>query len=257
MVLPLAGKSILIARPRHQAAGLAERIRTAGGEAVVFPTIEIEPVALDAHGREALARLATFDLAVFVSANAVQQALPLVRQAGGWPSNLTAAAIGQATAAALNLQGVDRILAPQDGADSEALLAMPELQEVRGRHVIVFRGVGGRELLADTLRSRGAQVIYVECYRRVRPAVDAAPVVLRLIGGQLHATLAASAEALVNLLELLPAEHRPLLLELPLVVSHPNVARAAGEAGFRRIAVASDGEARLFQALLVALGGPR
>jgi uroporphyrinogen-III synthase len=257
MALPLAGKAILIARPRHQAAGLAERIRVAGGEALVFPSLEIEPVAPDAQACEVLSRLASFDLAVFVSANAVQQAMPLLRALGGWPQRLTAAAVGQATASALQLQGVERVLTPRDGADSQALLALPQLQEMQGRQVIVFRGVGGRELLADTLRSRGAQVAYVECYRRVRPAIDAAPMAGRLAGGQLHATLVASGEALANLLELLPAPQRPLLLELPLVVTHPNVARAAGGLGFRRVAVASGGESELFQALLVALGGPR
>jgi len=254
---PLAGKAILIARPRHQAAGLAERIRAAGGEAVVFPTLEIEPVAPDAQAQGVLSRLAAFDLAVFVSANAVQQAIPLVRAAGGWPQGLKVAAVGQATASALRAHGVERVMLPQDGADSEALLALPELRDVRGLQVIIFRGVGGRELLGDTLRSRGAQVTYIECYRRVIPATDAAPVARRLELGELHATLVASAEALANLLQLLPAPHRPALIELPLLVTHANVARAAGRLGFRRVAVASGGEAELFQALLVALGGPR
>jgi uroporphyrinogen-III synthase len=254
MPLPLAGKAVLIVRPRHQAGGLAERTRAAGGEAVVFPSLEIEPVAPDARSAQALSQLGQFDLAVFISANAVQQAMPWVREAGGWPPPLTAAAVGQATAAALRAQGVARVLVPDAGADSEALLALPELQDMRGRRVLVFRGVGGRELLADTLRSRGAQVSYVECYRRVRPEIDPAPLAQRLASGQLHATLAASAEALANLLELVKA---PALLDLPLIVSHANVARAARGMGFRRVVVASGGEAELFQTLLVALGGPR
>jgi len=257
MPLPLAGKAVLIVRPRQQAAGLAERMRAAGGEPVVFPSLEIEPLAPDAQAAQALAQLARFDLAVFVSANAVQHALPLVRQAGGWPPRLTAAAVGPATAAALRAQGIGQVLVPEAGADSEALLALPQLQDMSGRQVVVFRGLGGRELLADTLRARGARVTYVECYRRTRPDIDATPVVQRLAAGRLQATLAVSAEALANLLALMPAPARPALLELPLVVSHANVARAARALGFPRVAVATGGEAELFQALLVVLGGPR
>src|SRR5512145_1797935 len=204
MPLPLAGKAVLIARPRGQAQALAERIRAAGGEHLVYLVLEIEPVAPDAQVRGALSALGTARLAVFVSANAVAHGLPLVRAAGGWPPTLTAAAVGAATASALRAQGVDRVLVPDQGADSEALLALPGLRSVAGQRVVIFRGVGGRELLADTLRSRGAQVAYVECYRRVKPALDASQILERVCAGTLHAAVAASAEALANLVELLP-----------------------------------------------------
>jgi uroporphyrinogen-III synthase len=250
MPLPLAGKAVLIARPRRQAQALAERIRAAGGEALVFPVLEIEPVAPDAQARAVLSTLGAAHLAVFISANAVEHGLRLVRAAGGWPATLTAVAVGAATASALRAQGVDRVLVPEHGADSEALLALPEMQSVGGQRIVIFRGVGGRELLADTLRSRGAQVAYVQCYRRGKPALDVSPVTERLRTRTLHAVVAASGEALANLVELLPD---PALLELPLCIAHPNVARTAHDLGFRRVQAATGGEAGLLDALIAAL----
>jgi len=246
---PLAGKAILIARPRRQAQALAERIRAAGGEALVFPALEIEPFAPDERARGALAGLGAAHLAVFVSVSAVEHGLALVRAAGGWPAALGAVAVGSATASALRAQGIERVLVPAHGGDSEALLALPELQNVSGQRIVIFRGVGGRELLANTLRSRGARVAYVECYRRGKPALEVGPVIERLHGGALHAVVAASGEALANLVELLPA---PALRALPLAVTHPNVARAAHDLGFRRIQVAA-GEADLLDALIAAV----
>ena len=254
MPLPLAGKAVLVARPRRQAQALAEGIRAAGGEPLVFPVLQIEPVAPDAQARGVLRALGAVRLAVFISANAVEHGLPLVRAAGGWPAGLTAAAVGAATAAALRAQGVHRVLVPAHGADSEALLALPELRDVEGQRIVIFRGVGGRELLADTLRGRGAQVIYVECYRRGKAPLDVGPVIERLRAGALHAVVAASGEALANLVELVP---EPALLELPLAVTHPNVARAAHDLGFRRVQAVAGGEAGLLDALVAATRGPR
>ena len=250
MALPLAGKCVLIARPRRQAEALAARIVAAGGEALVFPALEIEAVAPDAQARDALDKLGTAHLAVFVSANAVEYGLPLVRAAGGWPRALVAAAVGAATASALRAQRVERVLVPDQGADSEALLALPRLRDVRGQRIVIFRGVGGRELLATTLRRRGAHVSYVECYRRGKPELDVRPVIQHLRAGTLHATVAASGEALANLVELLPD---PALREVPLCVTHANVARVAGDLGFQRSRVAADGEDGMLEALIAAV----
>ncbi|WP_296815495.1 uroporphyrinogen-III synthase [Thiobacillus sp.] len=71
-------------------------------------------------------------------------------------------------------QGVEDVVTP-DGQDSEAVLALPQLQAVAGRQVVIVRGVGGRALMADTLRARGADVHFMECYRRTCPHADPAP----------------------------------------------------------------------------------
>jgi uroporphyrinogen-III synthase len=246
---PLAGRCFLLTRPRAESRRLAARIESAGGSVIVFPTLETEPVPLSAASREALDALPRQRLAVFISANAVRHGLQLVRTTVGWPPALQAAAVGRATADMLRAQGVRRVLTPQEGADSEALLALPELQQVQGWSVVVFRGVGGRELLADALQARGAQVAYVECYRRVVPVLDPAPVRAALAAGTLDAIVAASAEGVRNLQHMLGAECQALLGRVPLVVTHAHIQAAARTLGFERVHLAADAHDGVVDAL--------
>jgi uroporphyrinogen-III synthase len=252
----LAGRVVLVTRPAGQGEHLADRVRAAGGEAFLFPTLAIEPVAPSAHAIALLRHPHAFSWAVFVSANAVAHGLPHLPAAGTWPPGLRAAAVGAGTAAALRGRGVPQVLAPTAGADSESLLALPALQEVSGQRVLVFRGVGGRELLGDILRARGADVEYVECYRRVRPAADPEPLRVRLRRGELDAVTAASGEALVNLLEFAGAELAPRLVALPVFVTHVNIGEAAQGLGFRRVRVTPTSDEGLLQGMMAFFAAP-
>jgi uroporphyrinogen-III synthase len=228
---PLDKVRVLVTRPRDQAGRLAQLIEQAGGEVLRFPTIEIAPVDDAAALNALLARLDEFDLALFVSANAVTHALAALRRGGrAWPARLPAGAVGQATAAALRAQGVGEVLAPAGRFDAEALLELPALREVRGKRIVIFRGEGGREHLADTLRTRGARVEYAECYRRRRPDADAAPLVHALARGDLHVLTLTSVDAARHLREMLGAEAWRLR-SLPAVVVSERVARACDELG--------------------------
>jgi uroporphyrinogen-III synthase len=238
--LPLAGRRILLTRPERESQALAARIVEAGGEALIFPTIEIVTVAPTAETEAALRALSQCQLAVFVSTNAVRHGMAQVRAAGGWPGVLPAAAVGQATADLLRAQGVREVLVPANGGDSEALLALPRLQQVAGWRVVVFRGVGGRELLAQTLARRGALVTYVECYRRALPASDPGPVCAALDAHALDAVVAASAESVRNLLALVGDPHAAAVRRLPLIVAHANIAQAARALGFEQVHLAGD-----------------
>jgi uroporphyrinogen-III synthase len=237
---PLAGRCVLLTRPAAESRRLAGRIESAGGAAIVFPTLETQPLPLQEASLVALRALPRHRLAVFISANAVRHGMPLVRAMGGWPAALTAAAIGRATADMLREKGVKDVLAPQAGADSDALLALPELQQVQGWSIVVFRGAGGREVLAEALRARGAQVAYVECYRRGVPASDPAPVRSALDAGRLDAIVAASAEGVRNLLQMVGPERAAALRRVPLVVTHANIEAAARALGFEHVHQAAD-----------------
>ena len=239
----LRGVRVLVTRPAAQAQGLARAIREHGGEPVLFPTLAIlpleDPTALEAR----IHTLEQYDLAVFISPNAVRHGLEAVRaRHGRLPPNLALAAVGRGTAAALRQAGYEDILIPMERADSEGLLARPELQAMGGRRVLIFRGQGGRETLKRVLTERGARVDYAECYRRGLPDTDPAPLRLWLEQGTLDIVTLTSGEAARNLVTLAGETHRARLLSLPQVVIGERIARLCRELGFEPPAlIAADG----------------
>jgi uroporphyrinogen-III synthase len=208
----LAGAGVLVTRPEHQAGPLLAAIEAAGGRAIRFPAIDIAPVpaaSIDA----AAASLHAPDIAIFVSPNAVRHGLAHCGAA-------RVAAVGPATAAALETAGRPVDIQPRGGYDSEHLLAEPELIDVGGKVVRIIRGQSGRELLADTLRERGAVVEYLAVYTR-GPAQPGAAALTRLeadwCAGGIDAVTVMSVETLVNLVSLLPAACRDRLRQTLLV----------------------------------------
>jgi uroporphyrinogen-III synthase len=195
----LAGIGVLVTRPRRQAIELVELINAHGGAAIEFPVIEILP--RDKHLIDAAANdLPDPDIAIFVSRNAVENGL-------AYSAAARTAVIGPATAAALESAGRGVDIAPADGYDSEHLLEEPELRDVRDKRVRIIRGVGGRELLGDTLRDRGARVDYLEVYERVPPEYSAeqmADLEQQWRAGAVNVVTVMSVESLNNLVSLLP-----------------------------------------------------
>lgn len=248
MTAPLAGRRILVTRPLAQAAGLARLIGEAGGEAVLFPTIEIADPANPAPARALLGRLEEFDLAIFISINAVERGLALL--ARPWPANVRAAAVGAGTRRLLEERGLRGVIAPESRSDSEALLACPEFAAIRGRRVLIVRGEGGREALREALRERGATVEYAECYRRVRPQADPAPLLAAWARDALHAVTVSSAEALANLQAMLGASGAGALRATPVLVPHPRVAQEAAQLGCERVVVAGPGDGEMLERLV-------
>ncbi len=244
--LPLAGLKIVVTRPRAQALQLNRRIEQAGGIPLLYPLLDIAPAPNPAALDEQVARLGKFDLAVFISPNAVNYGMAAIRAAGAMPAGLKVAAVGQGSARALRQQGVSAIIAPQDRFDSEALLGLPELQQVRGWRVMIFRGNGGRELLGDSLRARGAEVEYAECYVRSKPPLDLAG----LLAARPDALTITSSEALAYLWELADEPARQKLSTLPLFAPHQRIAEAARSLGWRNTVATSGGDEGLLAGLL-------
>jgi hydroxymethylbilane synthase len=250
---PLARRGIVVTRPREQAQTLASLIEAAGGTALVFPAIEIQDPPDSRALLAVIGQLEQFDLAVFVSPSAVYKAMNLMRSGGGapaWPPRLRLAAIGRGSRRELERQGFAGVIAPAAHADSEALLALPELNDVAGRKVVIFRGDGGRELLGDTLKARGAQVEYAECYRRVRPRADCAPLLAAWARGAVHAVTVSSAEGLSNLFEMLGEPGRRWLLATPVFVPHPRVAEEALRLGIRDAPLGGPGDSEMLESLV-------
>lgn len=165
-VAALAGTGVVVTRPTRQADELVNAISTAGGRAIRFPVIDI--VARNSDDvANMLAAGATPDILLFVSRNAAEFG-PLVSAVKG----ASIAAIGPSTAAALHDAGFTVDIVPKDGFDSEHLLRHPALHDVSGKSITIVRGDDGRELMADTLRSRGANVSYLPVYERKLHVVD-------------------------------------------------------------------------------------
>ena len=250
----LARRRVLVTRPREQASALAELIREAGGEPILFPAIEIAPLA-DLRGFHAVAdRLQQFDLAIFISPSAVQAALALLERRR-WPGHVRVAAIGTGSRRELARRGFAAVIHPQGEADSEALLALPELADIAGKRIAVFRGEGGREVLGEALSARGALVEYAECYRRVRPEVSADKPAWAQ--SALDAVAVSSSEGLANLDAMLRPWRPDWLQESPLFVPHARVAAQARRLGAREAIVAGPGDAETARALIAYFGAAK
>jgi uroporphyrinogen-III synthase len=216
----------------------------AGGDPILFPTIEILPPENAAAVSSLVARLDGFQLAIFVSPTAAMRGHELVSASRSWPEGLRVAAVGMGTASALEELGFHSVIAPSGEADSEALAALPELQDLQGRSIVIFRGQGGREWLRTRLEERGARVEYAECYRRARPDADAGALLARWQSGGVEAVAIASAEGLENFFDMLGPTGRGYLRATPMFVPHPRIALAARRLDVREIVVTGRGDDR-------------
>ncbi len=257
-VSPLAGRGILVTRPVGRAAHLARMITAAGGEPVLFPTLEILSINKEVHfqmgsGNGNVIKPYRPDMLIFISPTAVEQgfdAVAAVLQAQPAP---LLAAVGAATARALQARAGASVsvLAPQGGSDSESLAALPEFQTaaVSGKRILIVRGEGGRDWLRDTLRARGARVDYLECYRRVRPDGDPAPLLARWRSGGIAAVTVNSREALDNLMAMLPREAHELALATPLFAAHSRIAEHARVCGMQQVFATGAGDEAMVEGM--------
>lgn len=247
---PLAGRGIVVTRPAGQARQLVGLIRAAGGIPVLFPVLEILDAG-DLRPLHALIdRLEEFDLAIFISPSAVNKAMNLITARRKLPPGLRIAAIGRGSARELERFGVSAVIAPARKFDSEALLELPELTEVTGQRVVIFRGDGGRELLGDTLVARGAVLEYAECYRRGKPNSNAAPLLKAWARNELHAIVVTSSEGLRNLFDMVGKLGQSWLRKTPLFVTHARIATTARELGLAVVIEAGPGDVELAEGLV-------
>jgi uroporphyrinogen-III synthase len=236
----LKGLGVLVTRPEHQAGPLCQLIEQHGGVAIRCPTLRIAEPHNWAPTLAIFDRLVDYDLAIFTSVNAVDQALPRIQERGGFPPRLELAAIGQATARALERYSVTHCLRPTQGFTSEALLALPRFHNITGQRIVIVRGEGGREWLVETLTDHGAQVDCAEVYRREQPSVDAGALLERWGHGEISAVVITSIESLQNLFAMLGTIGQPYLRDTPLVVVSARIRHSAVEQGCRHLLLARE-----------------
>jgi uncharacterized protein HemX/uroporphyrinogen-III synthase len=219
---------VVVTRPAGQADALREALERADFEAVSLPVMAIEAASSEVIA-DALADVKDADFLIFVSINAVRFALKHLPS----PDALTAktVAVGPSTARALIDAGYPCDIKPAAGFTSEALLAEPALLEVEAKRVLIVRGTGGRALLGDTLRERGAIVHYAEVYRRDLPG-NAAQDLRQALDEGFDVITATSVETLVNIDDLAGAERADLLHDVKVLTASDRVLKKAHALGY-------------------------
>ena len=249
MSATLAGRRIVITRPAGQGETLAALVRERGGTPLMFPVIEIQDVGDVKPLLAIIDRLDAFDIAVFISPNAVNKAMNLITVRRAWPPHLVAATVGRESEKHLRRHGVSNVVAPTGRFDSEALLALAPMQDVAGKRIVIFRGDGGRELLGDTLVARGAQIEYAECYRRRRPDIDVSPLLTAWARAEIDAIVVTSSEGLANLYDMTGKLAQQWLRRTPVFVPHERIADNARGLGLDRVVVTGAGDAGVVASL--------
>jgi uroporphyrinogen-III synthase len=233
----LTGLTVLVTRPAGQGEGLIEAIRRAGGEAVSFPLLEIKPVT-DQHRqaeiRQQIQDLDQYQILIFISSNAARHGLNWIsRYWPQFPVGVEVVAVGPATASAL-AELPCQVQTSETGMLSEDILELPVLKAVAGKKVALFRGEGGRELLADTLRDRGAQVDYVETYERQRIIGTGTELMELLQQARVNALTVTSGQILDSLCQLVDITNTGID-QIPLLVPSERIRQQAQAAGFTQV----------------------
>ncbi|MDF3841863.1 uroporphyrinogen-III synthase [Pseudomonas citronellolis] len=228
---------LLLTRPQDECAALAASLAEHGVASASLPLLAIEPLEETPEQRSLLLDLDRYCAVVVVSKPAAR--LGVERIDRYWPQPPARQdwfAVGAATAAILDDYGL-RVHHPENGDDSEALLALPALAralQVPGPRALILRGEGGREFLAERLRGQGVAVDYLELYRRVLPDYPAGELARRVRDEALNGLVVSSGQGLEHLLRV-AGEDWPRLAGLPLFVPSPRVAELARDAGARHV----------------------
>lgn len=225
---PLKGVCIAITRPAGTGAALANRVRALGGTPLSLPGSSLHAAADARAARAALRKALACAAVIFTSPAAVKFA----RRLGALRSRDIVLAPGSRTQRALLRAGCGQVTAPER-EDSEGLLTLPVLRNVRGKRIGIVGAAGGRELLDRELIARGAEVIHAHVYQRTPARLDCrhADALRRNARAPLYVLLS-SAEALANIAASLPEDALRTLLRGTAVASSARIVAAARKAGF-------------------------
>lgn len=242
----LAGCTVVLTRPAHQQQPLKSDIESLGARVISFPTLSIGSVA-DESTRSRVRLMATADVVVFVSPNAVWHGVPLIRELIGWPERALVAAVGPATADALAEAGLTVGIAPDSGQGSRALLGLAAFRSeaVRRLKVFVVKGRGGLSVLADTLTEREADVTEVEVYERCTAGGDPASLLAAARAGRIDVVVVTSGDALSALFETAGESGRDAVTEMSMLVVSERIAALATSLGVRHAPKVATGASRV------------
>nr|WP_064493781.1 uroporphyrinogen-III synthase [Pseudomonas chengduensis] len=242
---------LLLTRPAEDCAALAQTLAAQGVVSHCMPLLAIETLDETLEQRSAFADLQRYCAVIVVSKPAARIGLQLLAQHGAPTPDLPWFSVGAATAAVLAEQGLG-VHFPDLGDDSEALLALPALQQAIAApapRVLILRGEGGREFLGERLRSQGVSVDYLPLYRRVLPHYAPGELSRQVRAERLNGLVVSSGQGFEHLLQL-AGDDWPALARLPLFVPSPRVAEQARAAGAQIVVDCRGASAAALQAAL-------
>jgi uroporphyrinogen-III synthase len=211
---------------------LCRLLEAQGANTLRLPAVEIKPLGDRRALAQRLGALENFDVIIFTSANAVRFGVSFLDQ----KRDLNLAAIGPATARALNQAGYRVAIQPRESFDTEGLLAHPRLEHVAGYRILMIRGGDGRQLLQQELARRGATVVSADVYERAPAILDAAVLAAvqeRFAAGELHVITATSLEIGRNLLDMATPELRGEFERVHWLVPGERIALGLRELGLK------------------------
>ena len=230
------GWRLLLTRPADESAALSQELAQKGIFSSSLPLLEIEPIPASDTMRQVIEALARYCAIIVVSKPAARIAVQLLKQYGQQAAGSKWFSVGAATAQILDHHGLN-VSFPPEGDDSEALLQLAALREAVSRpdsRVLIMRGEGGREFIADCLRGQGATVDYLPLYRRGQPDYPATALLAQLDGQQLNAVLVSSGEGFARLRQL-AADDWPQVARRVMFVPSARVAEQARAAGVEMV----------------------
>jgi len=247
----LSDLRVLVTRPLHQHASLCSAIEDNGGEAKHFPLFAIEPVnepILVQQIKTKVENLDNYQLIIFISTNAVKfGALWINDYWQRFPVGVGVLAMGPSTARKVSIELDCGVVTSDAGASSEDILLLDELADISGSKVAIVRGIGGRELLADSLRQRGAGVDYVEVYRRMPTQKSGEELATVLRQENINIFVVTSGESLARLDRLIKdtVQLAHTVRSIPIIVPSNRVAKDAAQLGYTKVklALGADDEA--------------
>ncbi len=237
---PSTPPNILITRPKPAGEILCEQVNAAGFHALLFPTITFLPPDYPKDMQKTIAALDQFDWLIFISPQAVYAVSKVIHKRWpNWPVRLKIAAVGAGTANALQAENFPSALYPPEQWNSEGLLELADFQQLAGQKIALVRGEDGRDLLASTLTSRGAQVTPLIAYRRALPKTPVKNILAMLRNNTIDCIVCTSNDALQNLTILFAAAAQKLTT-VPLLVISQRMQDQAAALGFEKIYLATN-----------------
>lgn len=235
----LSGQSILITRPEPFGAVLCESVIENGGRAWYLPTIAFLPPRDLVLLEQQFKQLDQFQWALFISPQAVAASIDWLNHYKLPSPTFKIGAVGLGTANALKARNFPVTIYPQHDWSSEGLLALPDMQNIKGQKIAIFKGEGGREVLQEKLLERGAYVEEIVTYQRSLPNVNVTPFLDLVQNNQIDKIVCTSEVGLRNLKLLLQSQWGKLQ-KIPLIVISLRMMELAKTLGFSEIKLAEN-----------------